>query len=787
MAEDYPGEVYINMPGRILAGVENHEYEPVNYTLRVVFGGQILKEQEISLKHDAKWLENVTFTPKLTSSIALAATDTKTKLEFVLLKDGIYYRSVHLWVKPIFDISEYAPAINLTNGDMEQPSGWNFTGSSENITGSYTNRSWVSPLNSYVINFTSNASGEYGEFYQNLSVGKETIAAISFYVKDSASNATTNITRQVLLDDRVVWEAGVGNKSWEKIQVPVFLSKDVRLAFRVYNKISLNDTLQVWWDDIKFEPYNRSILQIQKPVVKNIVLRKEYSQLDFKIRGAPIITKGVAKIDGANFPGFYYDIDENKSYEVLSLVFSDNMTIDTGNATYISTVRGEEISLIGSKYKLINKNDTTLLSKVLVKNAGKTLNLSEKWSIDNDYSLSLALVSSKGDRAMLELRKGNKLLDSKLLTRGGIFEYRATIAKNTTTIFKTKIDSITLDSVKVKETELYSDTPAILKAGDSIGDFEITNISSNEIIMKNFYPVQVNDGAVILGGGMRFRTANDMAFPYAASGEIRGAPQAILHGSLMNINGLNYPGFFYELYNKTSMEELSMNFSYNSTVDIGKAVYKTKSYGDELYFLGNSYGLTNPDRVNILSRFSTIRETMPENGTLKLENGYILSLKEKPENSIEIVIKKGITKAEREQINKTNETRFYKDIYYEMFTTTHKKGRMKSNVLYDVGDRFEYWIEYKEERKYNLYSGKIEEIDNHNVTLEIKQYQEPIELLIGMSFGEFEIESVANDTITLRNIKPIRFEPGKETPILGGAIRIRTSAKEPIAYPIARK
>ncbi|MBU4222951.1 MAG: hypothetical protein KKA10_15280 [Euryarchaeota archaeon] len=103
-----------------------------------------------------------------------------------------------------------------------------------------------------------------------------------------------------------------------------------------------------------------------------------------------------------------------------------------------------------------------------------------------------------------------------------------------------------------------------------------------------------------------------------------------------------------------------------------------------------------------------------------------------------------------------------------------------------MSEEFEYWIEYDEDNYFMLISGEIESIENNNVTLIIKQYEVPREFMPGMTFGEFEIESVANDMILLKNFKPIRFEPGKEVPILGGAVRIRVSAKEHVAYPIRK-
>src|SRR3990170_8905155 len=102
----------------------------------------------------------------------------------------------------------------------------NFNSSSENITAGFTNGTWTSLSNSYMINFTANNSREYAEFYQNITVDSESIATLSFYVKDSYPNMTSNVSKQVILDKSILWEGGMGNNSWEKITVPVFFSKN---------------------------------------------------------------------------------------------------------------------------------------------------------------------------------------------------------------------------------------------------------------------------------------------------------------------------------------------------------------------------------------------------------------------------------------------------------------------------------------------------------------------------------------------------------------------------------
>ena len=87
-AENYPTKSVVGEPSTILVGVENNEHAHVNYTLIVKLGGIDLTKEDIHLEHGEKWLNNVTFIPELTSSIAFAGAN-KSKLEFQLLKDNV--------------------------------------------------------------------------------------------------------------------------------------------------------------------------------------------------------------------------------------------------------------------------------------------------------------------------------------------------------------------------------------------------------------------------------------------------------------------------------------------------------------------------------------------------------------------------------------------------------------------------------------------------------------------------------------------------------------------------
>ena len=195
----------------------------------------------------------------MTSSIAFAGAN-KSKLEFELLKDNETYRSVHLLVNTKWDNAKFSELPYLINGNMESNESWLFLGSSLDIKGRYLNETNTSRV--YEINYSSENFNASGIIYQNLTTHGDALGTLSFDVRDSEySNTSSFDFKQALLDGEVIWEERLGDKnnSWEHIDVPVLLSGNNTLAFRVYsvNKTSL--TRSVWWDNIKSKPLQASI------------------------------------------------------------------------------------------------------------------------------------------------------------------------------------------------------------------------------------------------------------------------------------------------------------------------------------------------------------------------------------------------------------------------------------------------------------------------------------------------------------------------------------------------
>ncbi len=97
MADNYPTNYTPGESGKVIVGVVNHEYMPVNYTLEVRLENRSLSlpedMQQITLSHNETWEEPLTFTPPTEGK--------DMKLEFLLFNEtdkNTPYRDLHLWI-----------------------------------------------------------------------------------------------------------------------------------------------------------------------------------------------------------------------------------------------------------------------------------------------------------------------------------------------------------------------------------------------------------------------------------------------------------------------------------------------------------------------------------------------------------------------------------------------------------------------------------------------------------------------------------------------------------------
>ncbi|MCX9084527.1 MAG: DUF1616 domain-containing protein [Candidatus Methanoperedens sp.] len=785
-AENYISQVSIGEPTTTLVGVENYEHAAVNYTLLVNLGGITLTKKDIYLDHEKKWVSNVTFIPQLTGSIALAGAN-KSKLEFQLIKNNASYRSVHLLVNTSLESVKFADLTEIKNGNMESNESWEFSGSSPDITGGYNKPANFSSM-VYEINFISKYPGSYGYISQNFSTNGSARAIIAFDIKDPLSNISNYTFKQALLNNSIIWEsrAGIKNNSWEHVELPVYISNNSTFSLGIFGRSISVDNITVWIDNVYLKPYNPT----GKEETKIKPTRKVYD-FNANIMGEPRKLEKNMKIDGFNFPGFEYNLDENRSYEELTLNISglsetNIPLVDAGKAIYITRVNGNNVKLMDSQFRILGKDLPTNLTGIIKIPSTMVIKLGESMKFGGDYSLSVSLISSKGDSAMISLQKSGNTLESRLVGKG-IYEYRKKTEKFQYVVFRTKVESIIGDYVTFTDMELYSDAITELKLNDSYGDFEVANISSDEIVFQNSYPIELKDKTAILKGTVGFRISGDILYPYSSNAKLRGTPQYINNGNWMNITGSNYPGFYFE--NDSSYEDLLIYFSGNGSIRPGDATYESRVHSGRISFMGNSYELIHPNRPGYISNLKTEDVLKLKVNEQKSFEGYNFNIKKINNNVFQLWIRKISNGDQQILIERALDlnTSIFSGINY--FMLTGKDNYLtKSNVL-GVGDSFEYWEEFKLDRDHKRIAGRLEYINNTNasninIELSVRLYEIPFEILPGKMYGDFEVYSISNNSIILKNDIPLQFEPGKEVPVLGGVMKIKTSANEFLAYPV---
>jgi uncharacterized membrane protein len=305
-AENYPATLSMAQPTSIIAGIENYEYDTVNYILQVKLDGTVLGQREISLQHKEKWEQKLEIKPA-------AYKQGKQKLEFALYKEEVTssaYRSVHLWVTQVFD-SQAVPEdtspkeidfITMENPSMDLDSGWEFTTTNASIaTGSYADEYGIYSGRAYVIN--SSYQGllplvNKHSISQEISSEREENVLLSVYLKDTYTKGTTGKDefqfKQVLFNGAIVWTDSInGNEGWQHLQVPVTLKEGTNtLSFILWqSRNQLLEPVGMIIDEVSFQPVSEvspyiredNTIEFDLPVSKVAPLPKSLSTANFMV------------------------------------------------------------------------------------------------------------------------------------------------------------------------------------------------------------------------------------------------------------------------------------------------------------------------------------------------------------------------------------------------------------------------------------------------------------------------------------------------------------------------
>ena len=736
-AEGYQKNFYIGESGTIAVGVENYEHAATDYTLQVKLGTGVLETRKITLAHKEKWLEDVVFVPDRIGD--------RLKLEFVLYKDKIPYRSVHLRVNSSINYGNTSALLNyliippdIPNGGMEENSSWTFR-SNRNFTGNYSNVSHPSN-HSYGIVSVNPKEGWYGEISQEIVSPKPGIAVLRFAVRDSILTNTTGYLLQVLLNDAIIWEdSAAKDLGWQRIRFPVMLRNSSRLTLRAYSEKS-NPNISVWWDDVEFETlttmnvsYYEPSLLLDTPTTVSVVIdnyEPAYTNYTLTLKlGEEVIGEEVIGIGscaksmwnltftprtiGSHLPLEFLLCKGGAVYRYEARTVSSS--VDYGNIDFVMNysitpprIHNSDMEYNGHWEYSGNGNFTgnyTDTTSTLGHRSYEISILENSSTIPDDFGAISQEIASKGGIVLLTF----DVRDSQTSDAEG--RHKKQVLLSGTRIWE---DDASGDEgwqrVEVP-VMLTSNNTLTLRVYGEAGDTDF-QVWWDNVEFKKFE------------GEMESETA---VAGYVPSVQLSGIPMPIHANSTMTLTGSNCDQL-------SSNERLVLYFSEDGVVESGNATYTvsvSSSSSSSINYLGKRYIIPG-SKPNLL--LPTIVDgggrTVHANETWKLGDDYNLSIRDV--HGVDAVFL---------ELNRSNEI-------------------LKSDVA-GVDGIFEYRTDVTDVGDdVRLFRCTVEDIllDKSVKIDDLYLYSDtPVHVRVGDRYGEFEIDEICSDKIVFRNVGSIIF------------------------------
>ena len=316
-----------------------------------------------------------------------------------------------------------------------------------------------------------------------------------------------------------------------------------------------------------------------------------------------------------NFAGFFYDLKNNISTEQLTI--DQNITnADLTNLNRTRTI--PERALIYTtnpqplQFKMNEKENVTVNGAatyqvvgwqaekwVAIHNVGnklaklafemdkedkKTMTTGETWSLGSGYELNINAVDARATprQVWFTLKKDGAVIDEGIgqgataaNKQDAVFYKTKTILGETDALlFTVYVDSIfsgaTSDMVQFKYAWLVDESSAKeISGSDTFGAFEVTQATTDGISMNNKNTVSLSQNSeTTLMGNMKFAVADNKVlrfYPqvtYTDPGtyEVRGSvADANISTSSLTWTAQNFAGFFYDLKNNISTEQLTID------------------------------------------------------------------------------------------------------------------------------------------------------------------------------------------------------------------------------------
>ncbi|MFQ6072593.1 MAG: S-layer protein domain-containing protein, partial [Methanosarcinales archaeon] len=319
--------------------------------------------------------------------------------------------------------------------------------------------------------------------------------------------------------------------------------------------------------------------------------------------------------DAQTFSGFYYNLDDNVSYETLTITLSgaDNRTVKKGELIYTTKHKSdsnefnfedwgryEVIGFMAEKYfagykkdqsEVISKDKSMVsngqLSKILIdSDAEYTISVGDSLDLQDGYKLKMVQIDLNGNKVQLALYKNGNKVDTAIIT--------PTDLKSATYVYKKKVGSMdelplilvhinyvfrgtTENMVSIDGIFQITEEYISINTGDDFGIMEVTRVDSSGITMKNDGSFTLGkDDTISIMGDLKFKVADNDTLRFAlfvdrtGNYEIRGT---VATGSY-EWTPMNFDGLYYNLDDDIGNERLSAKVT-DREIKEGDLVYTT--------------------------------------------------------------------------------------------------------------------------------------------------------------------------------------------------------------------
>ncbi|MCZ7401690.1 MAG: S-layer protein domain-containing protein [Candidatus Methanoperedens sp.] len=587
-------------------------------------------------------------------------------------------------------------------------------------------------------------------------------------------------------------------------------------AYPPYGNLSLNST--------------NVTVKIGETSIANIILQTiaiiPPSINSVEIRGE--VADGPFLWDAYNFPAFFYDFRGDVKTETLNISYINGSIIPAGQLIYSTTP--EEVSFAHSdfgKYQVIGlmtdkyfgaytsntssfnpgtnfSNMSTyangLLHKVLIDDDTKrTISVGGTIELKEGYVLKATDIDPSAKTMLLSLLKDGREVDVAPLMAGKTYVYTKTISgvKNLPLIVVRLDDVFQAPEVEVaflKGLFQLSENATSVKVGDQFDKMNITNVTRDAITMKNDLDISLDRNTnIVLLGNIQLKVANNdslrfypfVEFNQPGKYEVRGSiADAGADNTIMpSWNAQSFAGFFYDINNNVSTEQLSINetlasLGKNDLIDGRELVYSTSP--KELRFKMNEEqnvtvtGASTYDVVgwqaekwvavngvgNKLAKLAfemgkDDKKTLITGETWEMGSGYELTINAVDARStprqVWFTLKKGgaiVDEGIGQGASGTQDSK-QKAVYYKTKTILGESNALLFTVYVD-----------------SIFSGATSDMVQFKYAWLIDESSAK-EIKSADKFGVFEVRSATSDYIQMTNENPVNLSRNNETTLMG--------------------